>query len=274
MKIRAKYPILDRIKIIVVLLVVLTLLGRLVVYMEEKSSRIKTSTIETLIHTAVQPVGSTMYIWGGGWDNEDKTSGATSTHIGLYSQWEEFAKKQDSSYDFNNHRYERENGLDCSGYVGWVIYNTFETQSGGEGYVVTSTDMAKNYADRGWGTYIENPTEFLAGDIVSMEGHVWICLGTCADGSVLLVHSSPPGVSVCGTLLKDGTESMAVKLATDYMLEFHPKWQGKYPNRSVSYTYLEQASVLRWNTMTMLDAKELQALSAEEIFLTYLYVKW
>ena len=215
-----------------------------------------------------------MYIWGGGWDSEDKTAGATSTQLGLCTQWEKFARQQDETYDFNNYRFQREKGLDCSGYVGWVIYNTFETINGKEGYVVPSSDMAKNYANRGWGNYMQNPTKFLAGDIVSMDGHVWISLGTCADGSVLLVHSSPPGVSVCGTLLEDGTESIAVKLAREYMKEYHPQWQAKYPNRSVPHTYLQNVSVLRWNTKTMLDAKDWQNRSAEEIFLTYLYVKW
>ena len=273
MKIRKKHPILDRVKIIIFLLILLLCLGRLAFYIEEKSSKIKEATIEQLLETALQPVGSTMYIWGGGWDEEDEMAGATSTYMGLYQEWERFAKEQNETYDYNNYRFQREKGLDCSGYVGWVIYNTFETVSGGDGYVTTSTDMAKNYADRGWGTYIENPTEFFPGDVVSMDGHVWICLGTCADGSVVLVHSSPPGVSVCGTMLEDGTDSMAVKIATEYMLKYHPQWQEKYPKRSVPHEYLEKVSILRWNAMTMLDAKEWQVLSAEEIFLTYLYRK-
>ena len=48
----------------------------------------------------------------------------------------------------------------------------------------------------------------------------------------------------------------------------------KYPNRSVPHTYLENVSIMRWNTATMFDAKEWQILSAEEMFLTYLYGKW
>lgn len=265
MKIRARHPILDRITVILVLLMVLILLGKLALFIEQISNARKQSTIQYMLQVALQPVGTTMYIWGGGWDDEDQTAGTTSTQMGLSAQWENFAKQQNAAYDFNNHRLERENGLDCSGYVGWVIYNTFETESGREGYVVTSTDMAKNFADRGWGTYIENPTEFLVGDIVSMDGHVWISMGTCADGSVLLVHSSPPGVSVCGTALEDGAESMAVKIATKYMMTYHATWQENYPNRSVSQEYLENVSLVRWNSTTMSDAGKLQALSAEEV---------
>ena len=265
MRIRASNPVLDRVKIILVLSLVLILLGKLALFMESENNKRKQSTLQNMIQKSLLPVGSTMYIWGGGWDSEDKTAGATSTQIGLCSQWERFMKNQDESYDFNNYRFQRENGLDCSGYVGWVIYNTFETESGKDGYVTVSTDMAKNYADRGWGTYIEHPTEFLAGDIVSMDGHVWISLGTCVDGSVLLVHSSPPGVSVCGTTLEDGTESIAVWLATKYMTTYYPEWQEKYPNRSVPYTYLKNVSLMRWNSVTMLDAKKLQELGAEDI---------
>ena len=265
MKLRQHHPILDRIKVIIILLIVLFVLGNLAQYLDERNNRQKTSTIEQFLQTALEPVGSTMYIWGGGLNEEDSASGATSTQIGLSPQWKTFTMEQDETYDFNQHRLERENGLDCSGYVGWVVYNTFENRSGQKGYVTTSTDMAKNFADRGFGTLIENPTEFLAGDIVSMEGHVWICLGTCADGSVLLIHSSPPGVSVCGTQLAEGESSIAIQMAEYFMNQYYPDWQEKYPNRMVSCTYLEDVSVMRWNSITMLDAEVMQQLCGEEV---------
>ena len=265
MKLRQHHPILDRVKVIFLLLMVLFVLGNLAQYLDERNNKQKISTIEHLIQTALEPVGSTMYIWGGGWNEENNASGATSTQIGLSSQWKTFTMQQNENYDFNQHRLERENGLDCSGYVGWVVYNTFENRSGQNGYVTTSTDMAKNFADRGFGTWIQNPTEFLAGDIVSMEGHVWICLGTCADGSVLLVHSSPPGVSVCGTQLADGTSSIAIQLAENFMHQYYQDWQAKYPNRMVSSAYLQNVSVMRWNAITMTDADMMQNCSGEEV---------
>lgn len=273
MRIRQDYPIRDRMKLILVLLLLLIVLASLANLVKNQNVSAKTATIEVLLKTALKPVGSTMYIWGGGWNGEDNGSGTTSTQLGLSSKWEAFAKAQDESYDFNNHRYERENGLDCSGFVGWVLYNTFETEEGKTGYVTTSTDMAEGLAQRGWGTLIKNPREFLPGDIVSMEGHVWISLGTCEDGSVLLVHSSPPGVSVCGTpaLLHsviqqaDSQKSKAMVLATEYMERYHPDWQEKYPNREVSNTYLKNVVLFRWNKSVMLDAKEIQRKSAEEM---------
>lgn len=265
MKLRQNHPILDRIKIIIVLLFLLFFLLGLARYLDERNSNQKISTIENFLRTALEPVGSTMYIWGGGWDEEDSTSGSGSTRIGVSPKWKSFAEQQDKTYDFNQHRYEREQGLDCSGFVGWVVYNTFESKSGEEGYVTTSTDMAENFAERGWGTFVENPKEFLPGDIVSMDGHVWISLGTCADGSVLLVHSSPPGVSICGTQIEEGRESIAVALAAEYMHQYHPKWQAMYPNRAVSRNYLQNVSVMRWNEATMEDVKEMKQMRGEEV---------
>lgn len=274
MRIRERHPIFDRIKIFLILLVLLVLIWNLANMVHKETDTDKTATIENLLETALQPVGSTMYIWGGGWDDTDSKAGGTSTRIGLSPQWEAFAKQQDANYDFEKHRFERENGLDCSGYVGWVLYNTFETEEKQLGYVTTSTDLAESLAQRGWGKLIHNPKTFVPGDIVSMEGHVWISLGTCEDGSVLLVHSSPPGVSVCGTpalsqMEKTGNaeveKSKAIILAEDYMTFNHVKWQEKYPNRSVGEKYVENVVVFRWNENIMSDAKEIQDLSAEEI---------
>lgn len=284
MRIREKFAIQDRIKIFLILLGLLVLIWNLANMVHKATDTDKTATIETLLETALLPVGSTMYIWGGGWDDTDSEAGGTSTRIGLSSQWKAFAKQQDATYDFEKHRFERENGLDCSGYVGWVLYNTFETKAGQPGYVTTSTDLAESLAKRGWGKLIHNPKTFVSGDIVSMEGHVWICLGTCEDGSVLLVHSSPPGVSVCGTNRTEAQEdnhdeaegnegevkveqqkSTAVLLAEAYMTTHHPKWQEKYPNRCVGANYLEDVVVFRWSENIMPDAKEMQSLTAEEI---------
>lgn len=274
MRIREKYAIRDRIKIFLILLGLLVLIWNLANMVHKRANTNKMATIESLLETALQPVGSTMYIWGGGWDDTDSEAGGTSTCIGLSPQWEAFAKQQDADYDFEKHRLERENGLDCSGYVGWVLYNTFETKEGQPGYVTISTDLAESLAQRGWGKQIHNPKTFLPGDIVSMEGHVWISLGTCEDGSVLLVHSSPPGVSVCGTQVLGQMEkagnaelekSTAVLLAEDYMTTYHAKWQEMYPNRSVGEHYVEDVVVFRWSKNIMSDAEQMQTLSAEEI---------
>lgn len=270
MRIRQNYPIADRIRLLAILLLILLISCSLVISKDESK---EIATIESLLEHALEPVGSTMYIWGGGWNDTDSAAGSTSTQIGLSPKWKLFANQQDEHYDFTQHRFERKNGLDCSGYVGWVVYNTFEQVAGQPGYVTTSTEMAQSFADRGWGKLIENPKEFLPGDIVSMEGHVWICLGTCTDGSVLLIHSSPPGVSVCGTPVQgewqtansDLGKSVAVQLAENFMTHYYPDWQERYPNRMTSQAYLENVSLLRWSSDVMLDANDYQKLSGEKM---------
>lgn len=225
----------------------------------QKETQIQKISLQNFLQNALKPVGNTMYIWGGGWNESDTGAGVGSTYIGLYPKWREFADAQDSGYDYKLHRYEWEKGLDCSGFVGWTVYNTFESENGKDGYVTKAKNMAAYYANKGWGHFIENPKKFLPGDIVSMEKHVWICLGTCADGSVLLVHASPPGVSVCGT------KGIAAKLAKEYMASEHPAWQKNYPKREVSNSYIEDVTLFRWTKTTMPDAESIQQLTGEEI---------
>lgn len=224
---------------------------------------ISSKSMEHLLSCALLPVGSTMYIWGGGWNEEDTGAGPGATIIGVSPQWKKFYSLQNETYQEKNHRYEIENGLDCSGYIGWIIYNVFEKEDNKEGYVFKSSTIASEYSKKGWGDCIQNPDTFLVGDIVSMSGHVWLSLGMCEDGSVVLLHSSPPGVSICGTKLANGSDSEAVKLATHYMETYFPEWQQKYPNRGVSHSYTDKVTVLRWNTTTLFDAASYQALDAQ-----------
>lgn len=220
-----------------------------------------------LLRIAAEPVGSTMYIWGGGWNEEDTGAGVEAVTLGLSPQWAEFAALQDSSYNYKNHRYQIHDGLDCSGYVGWVVYNLLETDNGQPGYVYSSTDMAQMLADRGLGSFIpaEDIEQWLPGDIMSMKGHVWISLGMCDDGSVLLVHASPPGVIFCGTSLPDGSDSKAVELARRIMAEHYPDWYSRYPRCDRSYSYLEKSSAMRWSSEKLSDAEGLREMGAEDI---------
>ena len=224
---------------------------------------ISPQSMEHLLSCALLPVGSTMYIWGGGWNEEDTGAGPGATIIGTSPQWKEFASLQNKTYNEKNHRYEIENGLDCSGYIGWIIYNVFEQENNKEGYVFKSSTIALKYSQKGWGDYIKNPDTFLVGDIVSMSGHVWLSLGMCDDGSVVLLHSSPPGVSICGTKLANGSDSEAIKLAKYYMETYFPEWQQKYPNRSVSHSYTKNVTILRWNSSTLFDIESYQSFDAK-----------
>jgi hypothetical protein len=208
-----------------------------------------------------------MYIWGGGWDDADTDSGGEAVRIGVSPRWAEFASEQDASYDFETTRFQRADGLDCSGYLGWCVYNVMETKNNKEGYVVKSTCMALNYYKRGWGKFTEvgKVKDWKAGDIMSKEGHVWMVVGECQDGSVVFLHSTPPGVSLAGTLLADGSESEASKLAERYMRIYFSDWYKRYPDCGKNYSYLTDSASMRWNRKTLSDEEGLTDMSAAEV---------
>lgn len=224
-------------------------------------------SIKRLLSIAKQPLGKTMYVWGGGWNGQDYGAGPEAVTLGISSQWEKFARKQDANYDFNETRYQTHNGLDCSGYIGWLVYNLLETENGNPGYVVKAALMAEFLAAKGFGTYLnkDEVKDWQAGDIMSMEGHVWMALGSCEDGSVVVLHASPPGVTLSGTLLPDGSESMAVELAHKYMKQYYPKWYKKYSVKACGYKYLTNSSRMRWDKKILPDVEETRWKKAEQV---------
>ena len=194
--------------------------------------------------------------------------------LGVSEQWGTYAAAQDATYNYKNTRYQIHDGLDCSGYMGWLIYNVFETENSTEesdGYVMSSTTMAQTFADYGWGEYLSlGITEWKPGDICSMSGHVWMSLGMCGDGSVVVLHSSPPGVRICGTRLADGTSSQAIALAEQYMSTYYPDWFERYSACDVGYNYLTDSKIMRWNTEILEDVTNIREMTAEEV-LQFLY---
>lgn len=224
-------------------------------------------TLYNLLLTAIEPLGHTMYVWGGGWNEEDTAAGEEARSIGESPRWKEFFELQDSSYNYETTRYQIHDGLDCSGYVGWMIYNVFETADGEPGYVEKATGMAEAFAAKGWGSYTPagKVTDWKPGDIMSMKGHVWISLGMCEDQSVVLLHASPPGVILSGTSLSEGQKSQAAELAETYMRKCYPDWYEKYPECARGYHYLTDSGQLRWNKETLADEERIQEMTAEEV---------
>lgn len=207
-------------------------------------------TLSRLLRAALIPLGSTMYVYGGGWNKTDNGAAEECRRLGADPRWKSFFEKQNPDYDHRKYRYSLGNGLDCSGYAGWVIYQTMERENGREGYVMPAKDMAENFAARGWGNLREHDrvADHCPGDIMSGRDHVWISLGTCADGSVLLIHSSPPGVSLCGTVTPEGKEnSDALRLAAQTMARYYPRWHGKYPCCLRGASYLRDYDQMRWD---------------------------
>ena len=230
------------------------------------------STIKNLLQTAIAPIGSTMYVWGGGWNKKDTAAGKEAKRIGLSPTWRNFAATKTSLYNYRNYRYQIHNGLDCSGYVGWCVYNVLNTQNNQKGYVYLASRQAKEFAGLGFGTYIppELVTDYQAGDIMSSSDHVWMVVGACDDGSVVLIHSSQVGVQLCGTATPVGKiESEAYALAKKYMKKYYKTWYEKYPNVSRGSSYLTGRGQMRWITegegIVLSDPEGYQKMGAEAV---------
>ena len=207
-------------------------------------------TLRNFLATAMEPVGHTLYIYGGGWDWQDKGSALQTRTIGISPDWVRFFREQNadftykntsppaSFYPFGGYNEYYYAGLDCSGYLGWVLYNTLNRESGGEGYVGKASAFARNLSGKGFGTMTEPGLQsgLHPGDIVSIDGHVWISLGTCSDGSVVILHSTPSlsrtgqpggGVQIGAVGFDENCE--AYRLADHYMSTCYPEWYERYP---------------------------------------------
>lgn len=249
-------------------------------------------TLKNFFATAMMPVGTTLYVYGGGWNWQDEGASIQTRTIGLSDDWRRFFYSQDVNYTFNEKDGEESKkdaahsyypyggyneyyyaGLDCSGYVGWTLYNVMNKEDGKDGYVMSSTKLAKTLAEKGWGKWTQNfkkpvnykDSEFLPGDIFSKKGHVWICLGTCEDGSILILHSTAadsrtgqPGGGPELSAIGESKDCDAYRLADKYMSTYFPDWYARYPialKNYEEYTHVEGEYVgkFSWN-LTGADA--------------------
>lgn len=225
-------------------------------------------SLAKLLLLAKQPLCHTMYVWGGGWNEADTSAGIEARSLGLSPNWASFAAKQDSSYDYRTTRFQIHDGLDCSGYIGWLLYNLFETENDREGYVFPAHTVARELAARGFGTFTpaEQVTDWQAGDILSSHDHVWLSLGMCKDNSVVMLHATPPGVILSGSKLKDGKgESLAERLAASYMKTYYPNWYARFTMHSRDHRCLLESARLRWSRDVLQDTEGLRGRNANEV---------
>ena len=232
-------------------------------YANVSPSAEKQKTLKHFIQIAMEPVGETMYVWGGGWNKADTAAGIEALSIGVSPNWKAFYEKQDKHYDTKKAAYMIHNGLDCSGFIGWSLFNLIPNT---QGYVMKSGVLTKTLAGYGWGAWYPKSTvkTHIAGDIMGMTGHVWISLGTCDDGSVLILQSSPPGVSLYGTQ-SGNQKTKAVKLAENYIHKYYPGWYEKFPNCKRWSSYLTSYDMFRWNEKFLPDPDGYRKMSPEEI---------
>ncbi|MCD8125971.1 MAG: hypothetical protein LUD82_00375 [Clostridiales bacterium] len=210
-------------------------------------------TLRNLLATALEAVGTVLYVYGGGWSWQDEGASPQAETIGLPRSWLAFFQAQDASYQYQNsggpaRSYYPHNGwnqyyyagTDCSGYLGWVLYNVTNGARGGPsgGYVVPAARFAQSLSQRGWGVLTRDTAGgFRAGDVVSVRGHVWLALGTCRDGSIVLLHATPspsitgaPGGGVqISTLSPEGRQDCeACRLVDRYMRACYSRWSQRY----------------------------------------------
>ena len=263
-------------------------------------------TLKNFLATAFEPVGTALYIYGGAWDWQDIGSSNQATTIGLSQTWVDFFQSMDDTFIYRNNNNYAESyyphgayneyyyaGIDCSGYVGWVVYNVMNTESGNEGFVMSSTKMADNFANvRNYGTHTRTyestsfeDSTFKPGDVFSMSGHTWICVGVCEDGSILILHSTPSpsksgelggGVQLTGIGARTGegagTDCQAAQLAEKYMARYYPAWSERYtpvPRTYSTYTALSKSLItgkFSWDLEDVLsDPDGYTNMTAEEI---------
>lgn len=252
-------------------------------------------TLKNLLAAALQPVGTTLYLYGGGWNWQDDGPARQAVSIGLPQSWvaffqsqgPDFAYRADSCpahswYPFGGYNQYYYAGADCSGYLGWTIYQVMHTLSSGGGYVCPAAGMARCLAERwGFGTWSRQAEAgaFRPGDICSVKGHVWLCLGACRDGSLVILHATPspsrtgkPGGGVQLSGLGSTPGCRAAELAKYYMSACFPAWSGRY--RAVwkpldRYTALdgETAGRFSWHLggAGLLDPEGYGRLGAEDI---------
>ena len=250
-------------------------------------------------------MGRTLYVYGGGWNWQDTGSGNTAMHIGLPQSWIDFFDCQNACYTYRSdsnpaHSYYPTggwnqygySGLDCSGYLGWTLYNTLHTESASvsdcDGYVTPAAEFAHTLAQRAWGTLsrqdcgngLQEPSSFRPGDIFSMDGHVWLCIGPCRDGSIVIAHSTPsPSKTDCRgggvqlSALNPASDAdkncQAYRLAERFMQRYL-RWSARYQAQLLPYSVYGKLSenphtgLFQWNDF-LSDKEGVRKQFAEEI---------
>ena len=213
----------------------------------EPSAQIGVRTVRNFLKNALLPLGNTLYIWGGGHTDAEAES------YGVNAQWKQFFNTQNSTYNYSDHLYEYGKGLDCSGYVGWTAHQVTKEYA-----TTTSTGMPAYFARKGWGTCVTGDTsqKFTPGDVVSKSGHVWIVIGQCSDGSVVVIHATPPYIQLGGTVSSTGSiNSEAIELANEYMKMYYLVAYERYGVKVLDRSYLTGVNHFTWSSSILSDSE-------------------
>lgn len=221
----------------------------------------KKATLQEFLSNAIKPLGTTLYIYGGGWDYDEEMGDSNAMSFGIAKSWADFfysqneyfvykdSKHKNTSYfPFNGKNIHHKKGLDCSGYLGWIMYNTFNGDNEKINYTYNTKNILRTYVnDFKIGTkenieddYIKIFEHLFPGDIVVIDGHLYIIVGKCKDNSILIIHSSVTksitgsyggGVQFSAININKSEDKNceAYKLANAYTAKYFPEWHRRYP---------------------------------------------
>lgn len=258
-------------------------------------------TIKNLFSTAMEPVGTTLYVLGGGWSWQDEEESFGVQEFGIKNSWIKFFRSHDANYNFefipgtNNEKVDKANsffpfggwiefyyaGLDCSGYIGWVLDNVIPNANGRR-HFTTSTRFVKKLSEEHLGSVTKDTaTGLKPGAIISVKGHTYMCLGTCADGSIVILHStrseSKKGEKGGGVQLSalnphdTGKGCEAYRLARHYMVRYFPEWSKRYNvvlkdyKENTDFTSSDLTGIFNWSEDILADPEGYHTKSAGEI---------
>ena len=83
------------------------------------------TTLANFLRTALMPVGTTLYIYGGGWDWQDVGSSIQSRTIGVSPDWVRFFKEHDENFTFKGKDGDEENVDPATSYYPFGKYNEY-----------------------------------------------------------------------------------------------------------------------------------------------------
>lgn len=148
-----------------------------------------------------------------------------------------------------------------------------QNKSGGTNYTTLAESVASANASRGFGTLYNQSKlsasgyEFVAGDLGCTAGHTWIVLGQCSDGSLVIVHSTPPCIQIAGTPTPNGDySSKAIALAKQYMGTYYAGTVSKFGlGCATGSQYIKGCNIMRWNSSTLSDPDGYRNMTADQI---------
>ncbi len=253
-------------------------------------------TRRNLLLNAFAPVGTTLYVPEG-----IAGSGEGAVPAG----WADFFSWQDETYLYTEWESSglalyQTCGIDNGGYIAYVLENVLET---GESLprdtsVITSLEemglgMVLPLMEGGWPdedeaeasedeedagpptVSLDDIISLMPGDLICTFDEVWIVLGTCADGSLVVFRCAPtlsyqdmPGGGVQLSAVGSSTDSLAYHLVKQVTENIYPLWSERYDVCLLDPSLMYQASCFVWTDLS--DPEGLTALSARQIITSLL----